>query len=130
MYTIQKSEAFSDRLELKDAAGESLVLDIRLGITPQTAREYRVLQIRLLDLQKRAADKPGDPDTIEQTGRAVADLLALLFGAENLEKMAAFYDGDFVTMLADVFPYIREVIAPRLASLAKARREQFKRRFK
>lgn len=130
MYTIQKSETFSDKLELKDAAGESLVLDIRLGITLQTAKEYRALQMRLLDLQKRAADEPGNPETIEQTGRAVADLLALLFGAENLEKMAAFYDGDFVTMLADVFPYIREVIAPKFCSLAKARREQFKRRFK
>lgn len=130
MYTIQKSEALSDKLELKDAEGKSLVLDIRLGITPQTAREYRALQMRLLDLQKRAADKPGDPETIEQTGQAVADLLSLLFGAENLERMAAFYDGDFITMLADVFPYIREVIAPKFADLAKARREQLKRRFK
>lgn len=130
MYTIQKSEALSDKLELKDAEGKSLVLDIRLGITPQTVREYRALQIRLMDLQKRAESKPGDPETVEQTGQAVADLLSLLFGAENLERMAAFYDGDFITMLADVFPYIREVIAPKFADLAKARREQLKRRFK
>lgn len=130
MYTIQKSDDFSDKLEIQNAAGDSLVLDIRLSITPQTVREYRALQIRLMDLQKRAESKPGDPETVEQTGQAVADVLTLLFGAENLERMAAFYAGDFVTMLADVFPYIREVIAPKLTGLAKSRREQLKRRFK
>ena len=130
MYTIQKSEAFSDKLELKNAAGKSLVLDIRLGITPQIAKEYRALQIRLLDLQKQAADKPGNPETIEQTGRAVSDVLTMLFGTENLQKITEFYDGDFITMLADLFPYIQNVIAPRFADMAKARRAQFKRRFK
>ena len=57
-------------------------------------------------------------------------MLSLLFGPENLQKMAEFYGGDFITMLADVFPYIREVIAPKFADLAKARKAQLKRRFK
>lgn len=130
MYTIQKSEAFSDDLELKDAAGKNLILNIRLNITPQLAGQYRALQVRLLNLQKQAADKPGDPETIEQIGRAVSDVLALLFGTENLEKMAEFYEGDFLTMLSDVFPYIQEVIAPRFADLAKSRKAQLKRRFR
>ena len=130
MYTIQKSEAFSDDLELKDAAGKNLILNIRLNITPQLAGQYRALQVRLLNLQKQAADKPGDPETIEQIGRAVSDVLALLFGAENLEKMAEFYERDFIAMLTDVFPYIREVIAPRFADLAKFRKAQLKRRFR
>lgn len=129
MYTIQKSEAFSDKLELKDAQGKSLVLDVRLRITPQTAKEYRAMQVRLLDLQNQAAGKPEDAEIMEQTGRAVADVLSLVFGAENFEKMAAFYEGEYVAMLADVFPYIRDVIAPRFASMAKARKAQLKRRF-
>lgn len=129
MYTIQKSEAFTDQLELKDAEGKRLVLDVRLKVTPQTARDYRALQVRLLDLQKRAADKPGEADTVEQIGRAVSDVLSLLFGAENLGKMTEFYDGDFLTLLSDVFPYIRDVIAPRFADLAKSRKAQLKRRF-
>lgn len=130
MYTIQKSETFTDQLELKDASGGSLLLDVRLNITPQTAKEYRTLQVRLLDLQKQAANKPGDPEFIEQIGRAVADVLSLLFGKESLEKMTDFYGGDFITMLTDVFPYIREVIAPQFKALAEARKKQLKRRLK
>lgn len=130
MYIIQKSETFSDQLELKSADGKSLVLDIRLNISSDIVGKYRALQVRLMDLQKRTTANPGDPDIVEQVGRAVWDLLTLLFGIENCEKMVDFYDRDFITMLADVFPYIREVIAPKFGDLAKARRAQFKRRFK
>ena len=130
MYTIQKSETFADQLELKDAAGQSLVLDAKLNVTPALVKEYRALQVRLLELQKQAAGKPGDPDVLEQIGRAVSDVLTLLFGEENIRKMTAFYDGDFVTMLADIFPYIQNVIVPRFSKLAKSRKAQLKRRFR
>lgn len=130
MYTIQKSDTFSDNLELKDSAGKSLVLEVKLNITPQIAREYRALQIQLLELQKQAADNPGAPEIIERIGKAVSDVLKLLFGSDNLRKMAEFYDGDFVTMLSDVFPYIHDVIMPQFEKLAKSRKAQLKRRFK
>lgn len=130
MYTIQKSEAFSDKLELRDAAGESLVLDIRLNINPAIVKEYRVLQVRLMDLDKKTKADPGDPETIEQTDQAICDLITLLFGAENFERMDDFYSGDHIALLNDIAPYICDVIAPEFREMAKARKAQLKRRFK
>lgn len=130
MYTIHKSANFTDQLELKDAAGKSLILDIHLGITPQLARDYRALQVKILNLQNEAKAAPGDAAVVEKIGEAVSDVLTLLFGADNVQKMASFYAGDYISMLTDVFPYIQEVIAPQFIKLAKERRQQLKRRFK
>ncbi len=130
MYSIQKAPCFTDKLELRDEAGKSLVLDIRLQVTPQAAGQYRRLQVRLLDLQKAARENPGDPAIVEQIGQAVAEVLSLLLGTDNLQEMTQFYDGDYITMLSDVFPYIQQVIAPQFSALAEARKKQLKRRFK
>lgn len=130
MYTIRKSEEFHDQLEIQDASGRNLVLDIRLNVTPQVAKEYRALQVKLLNLQKQTSANSGDPEIVEQIGQAVSDALSLLFGAENLKRMSEFYGGDYVTMLSDVFPYIQEVIVPQFSALAEARKKQMRRRFR
>lgn len=130
MYTIQKSPCFTDQLLLEDSSGNSLTLDIQLGITPELAQQYRALQVRLLELQADAKDRPGDPQVIEKTGKAVSEVLSLLLGSDNLRKMTEFYAGDYISMLTDAIPYIQEVIVPQFAQLAKERKRQLKRRFK
>lgn len=130
MYTIKKASCFADQLVLEDPSGNSLTLDIQLGITPELAQRYRALQVQLLELQADAKERPGDPQVIEKTGKAVSEVLSLLLGGENLRKMTEFYDGDYISMLSDVFPYVQEVVVPQFAQLAKERKQQLKRRFK
>ena len=115
---------------LEDFSGNSLTLDIQLGITPELAQQYRALQVRLLELQADAKDRPGDPQVVEKTGKAVSEVLSLLLGSDNLRKMTEFYAGDYISMLTDAIPYIQEVIVPQFAQLAKERKQQLKRRFK
>ena len=130
MYNIKKSETFIDQLKVTNEAGESLVMDIALNINPTVVKEYRALQVRLMDLDKQRQTDPEKSEIIEQIGRAVCDLITLLFGAENFRKMDDYYAGDYVTLLADITPYIWDVIAPKLQDLSKARKAQLKRRFK
>lgn len=130
MYTIQKTQAFEDTLRINGENGETLDLHIRMNTSPQLVKEYRGLQIQLIDAQKKLKEQPGNDAALSEIGEATIQMIALLFGEDNTRKMQEFYDGDYVTMFTDIFPYIQNVIAPKIQEMAKERKAQFKRRFK
>lgn len=130
MYTIQKTQAFEDTLRINGENGETLDLHIRMNTSPQLVKEYRGLQIQLIDAQKKLKEQPGSDVALSEIGEATIRMIALLFGEDNTRKMQEFYGGDYVTMFTDIFPYIQNVIAPKIQEMAKERKAQFKRRFK
>lgn len=130
MYTIQKTQAFEDTLRINGENGETLGLHIRMNTSPQLVKEYRGLQIQLIDAQKKLKEQPGNDAALSEIGEATIRMIALLFGEDNTRKMQEFYGGDYVTMFTDIFPYIQNVIAPKIQEMAKERNAQFKRRFK
>lgn len=130
MYTIQKTQAFEDTLRINGENGETLDLHIRMNTSPQLVKEYRGLQIQLIDAQKKLKEQPGSDAALSEIGEATIRMIALLFGEDNTRKMQEFYGGDYVTMFTDIFPYIQNVIAPKIQEMAKERKAQFKRRFK
>lgn len=131
MHTIHKTSGnFVDQLELVNENGESVVIEINLIITPALIQEYRKLQIRLMDLQKAHDRNPEESGVVERIGETIIALLALVFGESNTRQVMDFYAGDYVTLLTDITPYIRDVIVPKLQTIAKARKAQFKRRFR
>nr|DAM30245.1 MAG TPA: hypothetical protein [Caudoviricetes sp.] len=130
MYTIQKTQAFEDTLRINGENSETLDLHIRMNTSPQLVKEYRGLQIQLIDAQKKLKEQPGSDAALSEIGEATIRMIALLFGEDNTRKMQEFYGGDYVTMFTDIFPYIQNVIAPKIQEMAKERKAQFKRRFK
>lgn len=130
MYTIQKTQAFEDTLRINGENGKTLDLHIRMNTSPQLVKEYRGLQIQLIDAQKKLKEQPGNDAALSEIGEATIRMIALLFGEDNTRKMQEFYGGDYVTMFTDIFPYIQNVIAPKIQEMAKERKAQFKRRFK
>ena len=130
MYTIQKTQAFEDTLRINGENSETLDLHIRMNTSPQLVKEYRGLQIQLIDAQKKLKEQPGSDAALSEIGEATIRMIALLFGEDNTRKMQEFYGGDYVTMVTDIFPYIQNVIAPKIQEMAKERKAQFKRRFK
>lgn len=130
MYTIQKTQAFEDTLKIDGKEGDSLLLNICVNTSPQLVKEYRSLQVQLIDAQKKVKEQPENAAALEEIGDATIKLLSLLLGEDNVQKMMAFYNEDYVAMFTDTFPYIQEVIAPKIQEIAKSRRAQFKRRFK
>ena len=130
MYTIQKTQAFEDTLRINGENGETLDLHIRMNTSPQLVKDYRGLQIQLIDAQKKLKEHPGNDAALSEIGEATIRMIALLFGEDTTRKLQEFYGGDYVTMFTDIFPYIQNVIAPKIQEMAKERKAQFKRRFK
>ena len=121
MHTIQKSKAFDDELKLVDD-GRELILKIHIDINTGAIPKYRALGLKLLDMEKK-----GEKD-VEEIGRIIVDMMKLLLGDTNTEKIIAFYDGNYTQMLGDVFPYIQQIIVPAMEKMAKERKKQFSKK--
>lgn len=130
MYTLVQNENFLDDIQLKKVDGTTETLHISLSITPDTIKKYRQMQIRLMELEKKRKASPGDDETIAQIGQAVVDVFNLLFSTENARKLLEFYRQDFTQMMAEVFPYIQNVILPKFQQAAKSRKQTMKRKFR
>ena len=114
MYTIQKTQAFTDTITFENGGGQNgLTIQIQLKITPELASQYRTIQLRLISLQKQIQVDPSNSETISKIG----------------ECIVRFYENDLEQMLLDVFPYIQNVIVPEIGKIAKARKQQFRKRF-
>lgn len=125
MYTLKQPNEIIDQIKLEKNNGESDTLDIKLKINIDVIRKFRELQIKLVELQK---DTEHDPSYYEAIGKTVYEVFTLLFGEENTEKLFAFYSDDFTQMIADLTPYIQNVIFPRFESETKARKNALKRK--
>lgn len=130
MYQIKQSKPFHDQLSIETKTGETKVFDVTINITPQLAKDYRAIQIKLLELNKKHNENKEDFSVITGIGECVVDTMKLLLGEENTKELVEIYDEDYTSMLYDVFPYINEVIVPKIQKIAKEKKQQVKTRFK
>lgn len=128
MYTIQKQPVFQDTLCLTDQSGESIEIEYSFRISPVLIQQYRKLQIALAELQKQTADNPSD-QVLDEYGRCIVKLFSLLFGEENTTRILTFYQDDYTGMMLDLFPYIRNEIAPQLKKSLNGIKKNLRRRF-
>ena len=123
MYTIEKSRNFDDELKITEDNKE-LLLKIHLEINPGMIPKYRALSLRLSELQKQT-----QPD-VTAIGACIVDIMGLLLGETNTEKIVAFYENNYTQMLYDIFPYIQQVIVPEIEKLAKDRKKMFSKKWR
>lgn len=115
-----KTSIFRDELKLDDE-----VIQVKINMTRLSKR---IDEIRgLLDTIGSLATPSPTPEQIENVGQAVLTLMDSLFGEETAHQILAHYDEDYVTMVMDIFPYIMEVIIPKIADTHRAEMDSRKR---
>jgi hypothetical protein len=124
MYTLTQKSMVIDQLMLEKDNGQSEILDISLKITPELVRQYRRIQVEMIEAER--GDKT-DPENVEKVGRLVMEVMCLLFGESNTVKILDFYRDDISLALAEVFPYIQDVIVPKFKAVAKERKKALRR---
>ena len=128
MYQVVRNHVVED-LQLKDGDKE-LILHVDLSvdrILQQYAAAAKALAEAQRDLQKGVTE-----DKVEALGRAILGVFEIVFGTEQAGKLVEFYDESYTEMLADVAPFINDVVAPKINEAQQRIMEQYKnvKRFK
>ena len=128
MYQVVRNHVVED-LQLKDGDKE-LILHVDLSVD-RILQQYAAASKALVDAQ--AAVRSGiTEERVEALGKAILGVFEVVFGPEQAGKLVEFYDESYTEMLADVAPFINDVVAPKINEAQQRIMEKYKnvKRFK
>ena len=103
------------------SVAETVYVDINVDeITARTAKAYEVLNMA----QNALSKEPENEALMDAFGAAVVAVFRVIFGDDGAEKILTFYERHYSEMLLDIFPFINNVIMPKINEASAARREQ------
>lgn len=126
-YKLERQKRLQKELQI----GEEI---IKVDIVPEAiARDFYRCQASILALQVKIKDVAGDAAALEplyqELGTAIIEMMRMVFGQANTEKIIAFYEGNYQEMVMMVSPYIEDEIVPALHMAVEAERERIRARY-
>lgn len=135
-YQAKRSQKYIEEFELVNENGEiSYHMEVKLDASELIKNihgKYLNLVKALEKVQKyntETSTHEEAADAIETLGQVMADMLQVVFGKENAKTIISFYEGRYVEMAQEVFPFFTEVVLPRCDEIIKAQREQIKSKY-
>lgn len=132
-YQITRANRLIDTLQLIGVDGElKAEIDVNIDLS-RIARDYRA---RVLDYEdaregyekaRASNNTDAEKDALNSLGKAVIALYALLFGQDITRQIVDFFEGDYIEMVLQTFPFVFDVVAPAVAEYAKNQRKQIVR---
>lgn len=125
-YHVKRAKSSIEELELVGEDGkveECLKIDLSAA---SAADEISAKYMRILDIQKCLPEIEATTDKGEayrQLGEAVVDLYKAALGSANAEKLLAFYENRYTEMIQETYPFIRDVVIPKLRNSAQQARK-------
>ena len=131
MFTIRSKERYSDDLKINSGA-KSLVLHVDMDTRTGYQKINKAREMMAEAQNMAVAEHNGVPGakyekTVEAYGLAIRALIVAVFGEEQTEKMAAFYENNLDAMLDDILPYILKRLFPMLRKASTARAKALRR---
>ena len=126
MYKITRTRIV-EQLEIDDN-GTKTVLDVDIN-AENILKDYNQAQYAIAQAQMAAQKAKNDQDVAEAEqamGDAVLALFRVIFGQDQLDKILQIYDSRPLEMLADIAPFITDVITPRIQEAQQRIQERYK----
>jgi len=129
MFELKRSEKIVEQIKLGD---EIIEVNLDAGaIQARFTKGYNELLRAQSALNGATSDTlDAVSDKLEQYGNAVVGVLQVIFGEENTQKILAFYENNYTEMFTQIYPFIGEVIIPKISEASKRKAEELKALYK
>ena len=142
-YQVGRSRKIRESLELVDDNG-SIVTTVYTDIdADKIAKEFnkRVNAIIRAEIAAKSLPKSGEITamtteqaeaanaSVQSYGEAVINLFQLIFGDEGTQTILDFYDNAYFEMSMQVFPFILDVVKPRIEDSVRKMQERAKQNY-
>lgn len=127
MYKAKRKQTIEDELVIENSKGEeALRLPVKLHVDDVLA-QYNRLRMILGEAQHNAQEDPTDEKAVTMLGCAIIALFKLIFGEDGGQKLVDYYEERYTEMLADVAPFVTEVINPQMQAAMMERAKRFRK---
>lgn len=125
-YELKRANTINEELILGD---ETLTITLRPF---DIMKAYQTTKAELIQSRDKlqAAGKVASQELMAAYGEAIVNHFAVIFGRENTEKILAFYEDNYSEMCVQVFPFIIDVLEPRIEAEIIAIRQQTRKSYK
>ena len=142
-YQVGRSRKIRESLELVDDNG-TVVTTVYTDIdADKIAKEFnkRVNAIIRAEIAAKSLPKSGEITamtteqaeaanvSVQSYGEAVINLFQLIFGDEGTQTILDFYDNAYFEMSMQVFPFILDVVKPRIEDSVRKMQERAKQNY-
>ena len=126
MYEIKRAKKIEEQIKVGDK-----VLTVRLD-PDAIALEYNKKVNAVIVAEKAINDfKNGmSDDPLKTYGDAAVSLLEIVFGEENAIYILEYFENNYIEMGLQVFPFIIDVVTPKVQEAVKKRRESLAAKYK
>lgn len=129
MYELRRNEKIVEQIKVGDD-----VIEVNLDVGAIQARFTKGYN-ELLRAQTALNGITGDnmdamSERLEQYGNAVVGVLQVVFGEVNTQKILDFYEGNFTEMFTQIYPFIAEVVLPKISDAGKRKADELKALYK
>lgn len=135
-YQAKRSKKYIEEFELVDEKGQ---VAHRMQVKLDAAELVKNVNGKYLNLVKALAKTQAystgqitnedAAEALDTLGNAMMDMLEVVFGAENARVIVDFYEGRYVEMAQEVFPFFTDVVVPRCGEIIKENKEQIKSKY-
>lgn len=115
MYQIKRNHV-TEELQVED---NGKTLDLRVDLNVDAIMQRYVAAARSLAVAQKEIRKGSDEDRVQKLGAAIVELFGVIFGQEQTKQLVEFYSGAYTEMLADVAPFVNDVVAPKINEAQK-----------
>lgn len=127
MYKIQRKQTIEDELVIENSKGkEALRLPVKIYVDDVLGQYNRIRAI-LGEAQYHVQKDPTNEKAIATVGLSVVALFKLIFGEDGGQRLVDYYEKRYTEMLADVAPFVSEVINPQMQAAMMERTKRFQR---
>lgn len=125
-YKIKRNHIV-EQLEIEDN-GQTVTLDVDLNVDDIIGK-YNQTQYSIARANQAAHEAQNGDDMAkaeEMMGEAVISLFNVVFGEVQTEQILTIYQNRYLEMLADISPFIAEVIQPRIQEAQQRIADRYK----
>lgn len=127
MFVAKRRKKEIETFALADENGE-IVKTFDINCDPETRLlEYNRTKNKIIAAEKIINEAPNE-ENYERYGRAVVDMLGVFFGEDAVDEILDFYEGNYSEMLLEVFPFITEIIEPKMREISDRQMAEIKKR--
>lgn len=131
MYEFKRSKKINEQIKI----GEE-VLTVSLAVD-DIAKEFNVRYNAVIRAEQEVEKYKNDTDNTDQFqtvldaySNAIINLIQLVFGDENTEKILTFYEDNYIEMMYEVIPFITNVVVPKMKDHIEEERKRLSKKYK
>ena len=117
-YQLKRAQKITESLELVDDNG-NVVDTLLIDVNPDAIMAQYVKAQTAVTQAKIALAKEYSDEKAKACGDAIITVMRIIFGDENAEKLLVFYEHREAELLECVWPFLMQVIHPKLREASK-----------